>query len=114
MDFYTNIRAEIARRIAEDLSDHLSLEGVRHFRYVPAGVNEDASLISDCYQPYHMARFENLVPIRWDVVISHLDEDGTNPFALLRIFDCGNLRTARLDLNSISKAAATISESIKS
>ncbi len=112
--YYANIRAEISRKIAIDLSDHLSLEGVRHFRYTPSGVNEDASMISDSYQPYESARFENLVPIKWDVVISHFDEDGTNPFALLRIFDRGNLKTVRIDINNMSKAALTISESIKS
>ncbi len=114
MDFHAADRDEVVAKIARDLSDSLSFEGIRHYVYFPNELNDGVSMISDSEQPFEVAKFEHLVPRKWDVTISHQDEDSSAPFAILRVFRCGDFAAIRrINIKNLMEAAKTIGKHIK-
>jgi hypothetical protein len=113
MDFYAADRDEIANRMASALSEALSFEGIRHFLYLPNEVNDGVALISDSQQPFDNAKFEYLIPRKWDIAVSHMDEDGSKPFGILRVF-AGDFHSARrIDLSDVMATARIVAEAIR-
>lgn len=113
MDFHADRRDEVAAKIAFEISEALSFEGVKHFLYEPNEVNDGVALISDSQQPFSHAKFELLLPRKWDLAISHLDEDGSKPFAMLRIFNGDFCSVLRLGVSDPMATAKKILESVR-